>query len=97
MTYATGSWGEKAKLRAKTRNEYFRIYRYKRNPIKIKARRALEYACKKGIIIKQPCEVCNDKKSRIEAHHEDYGKPLEVKWFCPKHHREADRKLGLRK
>ena len=33
---------------------------------------------------RQPCEVCG---AQADAHHEDYYKPLEVKWLCPLHHR----------
>lgn len=36
-------------------------------------------------IEKGKCEICGAK---AEAHHDDYSKPLEVKWFCLKHHRE---------
>lgn len=40
----------------------------------------------RGKIPKLPCEVCGSEKS--EAHHNDYTKPLEVRWLCLKHHRE---------
>jgi hypothetical protein len=33
-----------------------------------------------------PCEVCGDPQTH--AHHDDYSKPLDVRWFCPRHHRE---------
>ena len=28
-----------------------------------------------------PCEVCGSEK-RIQAHHTDYSKPLEIVWLC---------------
>ena len=43
-----------------------------------------------GILIKQPCEVCG-KDTKIEAHHDDYSKPLEVRWLCVYHHNEHHR------
>jgi hypothetical protein len=39
-----------------------------------------------GKLIKQPCEIC--EKKRVEAHHDDYTKPLDVRWLCKKHHAE---------
>jgi hypothetical protein len=38
-----------------------------------------------GNIQKQPCFVCGSLNSH--AHHEDYSKPLDVIWLCPKHHK----------
>ena len=37
-----------------------------------------------GRIFKKPCKVCGDLN--VEAHHEDYSKPLDVVWLCHKHH-----------
>ena len=47
-------------------------------------------AVQDGIIKKLPCKICKNKK--VEAHHEDYTKPLEVVWLCRKHHCEIHRK-----
>lgn len=55
-------------------------------PEKYRARTLLRCAVKIGQIIKQPCEVCGSLK--VEGHHKDYSKPLEVNWVCIKHHRE---------
>lgn len=36
-----------------------------------------------GKIVQMPCEHCGKK---AHAHHDDYTKPFDVKWLCPKHH-----------
>jgi hypothetical protein len=38
----------------------------------------------RGALKREPCEVCG---ARAEAHHDDYSKPLEVRWLCRTHHR----------
>lgn len=42
------------------------------------------WAIDAGVLKKQPCEVC--RSVEVEAHHHDYAKPLEIRWFCSKHH-----------
>lgn len=37
-----------------------------------------------GKLTRQPCEVCGD--SKVQMHHDDYDKPLEVRWFCHDDH-----------
>lgn len=46
---------------------------------------------KRGLVKKGPCEVCGDPK--VEGHHADYSKPLEVRWLCAVHHGETHRKI----
>ena len=56
------------------------IERYeKKNPMK---RRAWELS--RNIPL-EPCEVCGTKK-KIHRHHDNYLKPLEVRFLCPLHH-----------
>lgn len=60
--------------------------------LKQKARSLLNYYLKKGHIVKGDCIYKNeDCLGRIEAHHNDYTKPLEVIWLCVKHHQEYDK------
>ena len=60
-----------------------------RNPIKAQAHNAVSNAVRDGKLTKLPCEVCG--KTRAQAHHDDYGKPLEVRWLCTTHHAEWHR------
>lgn len=39
-----------------------------------------------GILEEKPCEWCGCEK--VEAHHKDYSKPLEVMWLCNRCHRK---------
>lgn len=57
----------------------------KRHPEKPRAHNTLCRAVKHGLIIPQPCEMCGH--SPVEAHHDDYSKPLQVRWLCNAHHR----------
>lgn len=52
------------------------------------ARMLAHHARRRGELISQPCEVCGALK--VEAHHDDYSKPLEVRWLCRPHHNAVD-------
>jgi hypothetical protein len=57
-----------------------------RRPEQIQARESLSKAIKRGIIKRQPCEVCGNPRSH--GHHPDYSRPLDVKWLCQPHHQQ---------
>jgi hypothetical protein len=40
-----------------------------------------------GKLKPQPCEKCGTTRL-VQKHHEDYSKPLAVRWLCQPHHRE---------
>lgn len=43
-------------------------------------------AIKLGKLIRKPCEICGVEPT--DAHHDNYNKPLEVRWLCRKCHAE---------
>jgi hypothetical protein len=51
----------------------------------IRAQNKVAQAITAGKLEKQPCEECGNEKA--VAHHDDYDKPLEVRWLCYRHHR----------
>lgn len=63
--------------------EYLVEYREK-YPKAARAHRMVAYHLRAGNITKSACEVCGD--SNPVAHHDDYDKPLVVRWMCQSHH-----------
>lgn len=61
----------------------------RRNPVKRAAQVAVGNAIRDGRLTRQPCEGCGNDKAH--AHHDDYSKPLSVRWLCTKHHAEWHR------
>lgn len=72
-----------------THASYMREYR-KSHPLTPEQRRRdicrsyLNVYLRRGKIQRGPCAVCGEES--VEAHHEDYSKPLEVVWLCRRHH-----------
>lgn len=64
------------------------------NKEKYKAHFTVSNALKSGKLIRQSCLKCGSKE--VHAHHDDYNKPLSVKWLCPKHHGDThvDKRKG---
>jgi len=49
-------------------------------------------ALKSGVLVRSACEVCGSEKS--DGHHDDYAKPLSVRWLCRTHHKQHHAKFG---
>lgn len=58
----------------------------KKNGWKMKIYSLVFRAKKLSVLLARNCEVCGELNAY--AHHDNYDKPLEVRWFCPKHHIE---------
>lgn len=65
----------------------------KKFPEKKHARKLLNRAVKSGKLTKSTlCQACSKSAPRIEGHHHDYTKPLEVVWLCPPCHHLAEKR-----
>lgn len=73
-----------------TRQKRNRDYESK-HPERNEAKVAIMMAVRNGKLIPQPCIKCGQK---AQAHHDDYSKPMDVIWLCPKHHGERHRLLN---
>lgn len=65
------------------------------NPQKVWAQRALRSALKMGMLHPLPCRVCGVEPA--EAHHPDYNRPMEVGWYCRRHHKAKHARLKCEK
>ncbi len=57
---------------------------------KKRARDTANDAVRRGKIDRQPCEQCGNAGAQM--HHDDYDKPLAVRWLCRRHHAELHRR-----
>lgn len=63
-----------------------------KHPEKHAAHLALTAAIRRGELVRGPCEVCGDPMT--DGHHDDYSKPLDVRWLCRTHHIEHHKEAG---
>ena len=82
------------KLRGNRQTFKSRLEHKKRNLIAYAARTLVGNAIRDGKLLKKySCEICQSTKS-IHAHHDDYSKPLCVRWLCAACHSQWHKKNG---
>lgn len=69
---------------SRDRSRYTRVQE-QRYPERVAARKMAQAAIRSGKITKAPCEVCGC--CVVDAHHDDYSRPLSVRFLCRKHHK----------
>ena len=62
------------------------------NPMKYRANTKLGNAKRSEEIVQGECEICGAPNT--EGHHDDYEKPLDVRWLCRKHHLQKHGKMA---
>jgi hypothetical protein len=82
--YARHREAERARHRARHRRDKAGKKRPpSADPFKKRARKKLKYAVASGKIQKpSTCSQCGSTTERIDGHHTDYSKPLDVQWLC---------------
>lgn len=61
-----------------------KVLAHRREPLKHRARLYVSLALYFGDLRRGPCEVCGVKT--VQGHHNDYHRPLAVRWLCKRHH-----------
>lgn len=67
----------------------YQLNHRQRHPDRYRARSAVSNAIRDGRLIKLPCHFCGTTV-RVQAHHHDYERPLDVSWECFRCHREEE-------
>lgn len=65
---------------------------------RVEARNKVKTAVRNGTLVRpSKCGECGAAAGRIDAHHPDYNKPLEVEWLCPSCHGKKHTKINNEK
>ena len=82
-------WFAENKDRRKIFTDEIRLKWRQEHPDGVKAHHIVREAIRKGELKKPTnCQTCNKGNDfRLEGHHDDYSKPLEVLWLCRSCHR----------
>lgn len=68
--------------------EYMKVWSKLPHAIKMnRARNIVNEHIYAGKLERQPCEIVGCD-TIAEAHHDDYDKPLDIKWLCKRHHEQ---------
>lgn len=76
-----------------------RLSTNKKHPTKQNAQKCVDAALIAGVIVRPDhCYGCgcSSDEHRIEAHHHDYSKPLDIVWLCTSCHRKLDNMRAAR-
>lgn len=91
-------WMRKSKYhtRDEVRQKQMDRSRVKNLSIEAKARNLANRAVELGFLLRpEICPKCNRSDLKINAHHEDYTKPLDVQWMCSQCHGIKHRNVGV--
>jgi len=83
------------KWRKENKEKFKRIWKdsNEKNLNKRKARKIVDYHLRKGNLKKpESCSICNNNFN-IQAHHDDYSFPLNIRWLCSQCHGIEHRKF----
>lgn len=83
---------ERDRARGSRQSPEYRIAWRKKNEAAYRAQTAVGNAVRDGKLFKEPCLFCGDEN--VHAHHDDYSRPLDVRWLCPKCHRRLHANFG---
>lgn len=73
-------------------SDYLKEYREK-YPRKYKAHAMIRNAISRGVLFKESCSECGSDFS-VHAHHDDYAKPLNIRWLCAACHKKWHQENG---
>lgn len=71
--------------KGKSANNAHAVRYHRRHPEKLRAVQLVHEAVQRGDLTKNPCERCG-ATDQVQGHHDDYSKPLEVRWLCQQCH-----------